>query len=84
MILLAVGHIQEVKYLEWLDNVVLMPKLPTFCMCVDYMDLNKVFLMGQFPLPSPDQMVDETSGCELFKFMDAFKVYHQIFKALEN
>lgn len=39
--------------------------------------------MDPFLLPSHDQMVDKTNGCEL-SFMDAFKGYHQIFIALEN
>lgn len=82
--LLAVGHIREVEYLEWLANVVLAPKPLTFRMCVDYTDLNKACPMDPFPLPSPDQMVDETSGCELLSFVDAFKGYHQIFMGIED
>lgn len=62
--------------MEWLANVVLAPKLPMFRMCVEYTNMNKVCPMDPFPLPSPDQMVDETSECELLSFMDAFKGYH--------
>lgn len=82
--LLSVRHIREVEYPEWLANVVLAPKPPTFWMCVDYTDLNKACPMDLFPLRSPDQMVDEISGCELLSFMDAFKGYHQIFMAIED
>ncbi|VFQ75984.1 unnamed protein product [Cuscuta campestris] len=63
--LLAVGHIREVQYPAWLANVVLAPKGDTWRMCVDYTDLNKACPMDSYPLPSPDQMVDETAGCEL-------------------
>ncbi|VFR01694.1 unnamed protein product [Cuscuta campestris] len=38
--LLSVGHIREVKYPDWLANVVLAPKGDTWRMCVDYTDLN--------------------------------------------
>lgn len=62
--MLVVGHIREVEYPEWLTNVVLAPKLLKFCMCVDYTDLNKACPIDLFPLPSPNQMVDEMSGCE--------------------
>ncbi|XP_019166967.1 PREDICTED: uncharacterized protein LOC109162738 [Ipomoea nil] len=34
--------------------------------------------MDRFPLPNIDQLVDETAGCELMSFMDAFHGYHQI------
>ncbi|VFQ62035.1 unnamed protein product [Cuscuta campestris] len=82
--LLEVGHIREVNYPEWLANVVLALKGDTSRMCVDYTDLNKACPMDSYPLPSPDQMVDEIAGCELLSFMDAFKGYHQIFMAEDD
>ncbi|XP_019189544.1 PREDICTED: uncharacterized protein LOC109183972 [Ipomoea nil] len=77
--LLAAGHIREVKYPEWLANVVLVPKPPVWRMCVDYTDLNKACPKDPFPLPWIDQLVDETAGSALLSFMDAFRGYHQIF-----
>ncbi|CAH9069202.1 unnamed protein product [Cuscuta europaea] len=76
--LLSIKHIKEVKYPTWLANVVLAQKPPTFRMCVDYTDLNKACPMDPFPLPNIDQLVDETAGCELMSFLDAFRGYHQI------
>lgn len=40
--------------------------------------------MDPFMLPNPDQMVDETSGCELLSYMYAFKGYHKIFMEIED
>ncbi|XP_019184570.1 PREDICTED: uncharacterized protein LOC109179515 [Ipomoea nil] len=80
----AIGHIQKAMYPAWLANAVLAPKPPTWRMCVDYTDLNKACPQDPFPLPRTDQLVDETSGCELLSFMDAFKGYHQIFMAEED
>ncbi|XP_019194876.1 PREDICTED: uncharacterized protein LOC109188702 [Ipomoea nil] len=77
--LLAAGHVREVKYPEWLANVVLVPKPPAWRMCVDYTDLNKAYPKDPFPLPRIDQLVDETAGSVLLSFMDAFRGYHQIF-----
>ncbi|XP_019150214.1 PREDICTED: uncharacterized protein LOC109147030 [Ipomoea nil] len=77
--LLEIGHIREVLYPAWLMNVVLAPKPPTWRMCVDYKDLNKAFPMDPFSLPNIDQLVDETAGCALMSFLDAFRGYHQIF-----
>ncbi|XP_019167690.1 PREDICTED: uncharacterized protein LOC109163402 [Ipomoea nil] len=76
--LLNVGHIKEIYYPQWLSNVVLAPKGSTWRMCVDYTDLNRACPMDRFPLPNIDQLVDETAGCELMSFMDAFRGYHQI------
>ncbi|CAH9133666.1 unnamed protein product [Cuscuta epithymum] len=76
--LLSIRHIREVKYPTWLANVVLAQKPPTFRMCVDYTDLNKACPMDPFPLLNIDQLVDETAGCELMSFLDAFRGYHQI------
>lgn len=40
--LLEVGFIREVAYLDWLANVVLVPKSnEQWQMCVDFADLNK-------------------------------------------
>ncbi|XP_031112204.1 uncharacterized protein LOC116016181 [Ipomoea triloba] len=67
--LLAVGHVREVLYPEWLANVVLAPKPPTWRMCVDYTDLNKACPKDPYPLPNPDQMVDETAGYGVFCYV---------------
>ncbi|XP_019198276.1 PREDICTED: uncharacterized protein LOC109192140 [Ipomoea nil] len=77
--LLEIGHIREVIYPTWLENIVLAPKPPTWRMCVDYTDLNKACPMDPFPLPNIDYLVDETAGCALMSFLDAFRGYHQIF-----
>ncbi|XP_031107639.1 uncharacterized protein LOC116012276 [Ipomoea triloba] len=78
------GHLKEIYYPEWLSNVVLAPKGSTWRMCVDYTDLNRACPMDRFPLPNIDQLVDETAGCELMSFMDAFRGYHQIFMHEED
>ena len=50
--LLVVGFIREVKYLEWLANVVVVPKKGgKWRVCVDYTDLNKACPKDNFPLP---------------------------------
>nr|XP_027123971.1 uncharacterized protein LOC113740625 [Coffea arabica] len=47
-------------------------------MCVDFTDLNKACPKDCYPLPRIDQLVDSTTGYEIFCFLDAFKGYHQI------
>ena len=53
--LLKVRFIREVKYPEWLANVVVVPKKGgKWRVCVDYMDLNDACPKDSFPLPRID------------------------------
>ena len=53
--LLGAGFIRDVKYLEWLANVVVVPKKGgKWRVCVDYTDLNEACLKDSFPLPRID------------------------------
>lgn len=77
--LLDIGSIREVKHLEWLANVVIVPKKNSkFRMCVDYKDLNKAFPKDLFPLPNIDQMIDATARHELMSYLDAYFGYNKI------
>ena len=50
--LLSAGFIREVKYPEWLANVVVVPKKGCkWRVCVDYTDLNEACPKDSFPLP---------------------------------
>ena len=61
--LLQNGFIRVVKYLEWLANVVVVPKKGNkWRVCVDYTDLNNTCPKDSFPLPCIDQIVD-ASAC---------------------
>ncbi|KAA3473760.1 RNA-directed DNA polymerase (Reverse transcriptase), Ribonuclease H-like protein [Gossypium australe] len=73
------GFLQVVKYLEWVANIVPVPKKDgKVRMCVDYRDLNKVSPKDNFPLPHINTLVDNTMGYSLFSFMDGFFGYNQI------
>ena len=77
--LLKAGFIREVKYPEWLANVVVVPKKGgKWRVCVDYTNLNDACPKDSFPLPRIDQIVETTSGHEMLFFLDAFSGYHQI------
>ena len=67
------------KYLEWLVNVVVVPKkCGKWRVCVDYIDLNEACLKDSFPLSHIDHIVDVVVGHETLSFFDAFSRYHQI------
>lgn len=78
--LLAAGFIEEVSYLEWLANIVLVAKKDQrkWRVCVDYTDLNKACPEENFPLQRIDQLIDSTFGNQLLSFMDAHSDYNQI------
>ena len=77
--LLRVGFIKEVKYPEWLANVVVVPKKGgKRRVCVDYTDLNKACPKDSFPLPRIDHIVDASTRHGILSSLDAFSRYHQI------
>ena len=77
--LLHNGFIRVVKYPEWLDNVVVVPKKGNrWRVCVDYTDLNDACPKDSFPLTGIDQIVDASAGHGMLSFLDAFLGYHQI------
>ncbi|KAK0580513.1 hypothetical protein LWI29_002813 [Acer saccharum] len=77
--LLSARSIREVKYPEWVANVVLVKKKNNqWRMCVDFTDLNKACPKDSFPLLRIDQLVDAIAGHELLSFMDSYSRYNQI------
>lgn len=73
------GFLQEVKYSEWVANIVPVPKKDgKVRMCIDYKDLNKASPKDNFPLPHIDTLVNNKAGYSLFSFMDGFSGYNQI------
>ena len=74
--LLKAGFIKEVKYPEWLANVVVVPKKGgKWQACVDYTDLNDACPKDSFPLPRIDQIVDASARHGMLSFLDAFSGY---------
>ena len=60
--LLDANVIREVKYSEWLANVVLVPKKNgKMRMCIDFTDLNKACKKDPFPLPRIDTFIDKAA-----------------------
>jgi hypothetical protein len=71
--------IEEIKYPEWLANVVMVKKSNgKWRMCVDFTDLNKACPKDPYPLPSIDRLIDGASGYKLLSFMDAYSGYNHI------
>ncbi|KAI3469026.1 hypothetical protein Pfo_025689 [Paulownia fortunei] len=71
--------IEELKAIELIFGV---PQ-KKWCLCIDFIDLNKACPKDPFPLPRIDLLVDSTSGYELLCFLDAYQGYNQIQLVLE-
>ena len=71
--LLKADIICEIKYPDWLANVVLVKK-PNgkWRMCVDYTDLNSACPKDSYPLPIIDQLIDATSSHVMLSFNGRF------------
>ena len=61
--LVSAGFIREVKYHEWLANiVVVLKKGGKWQVCVDYTNLKEACLKDNFPLLRIDQIIDALIG----------------------
>ena len=77
--LFKVGFIREVRYPTWIVNIILVKKNNgQISVCVDFRDLNNVFLKDELSLPIIELMVDATIGHEALSFMDGSLGYNQI------
>ena len=83
--LLDANIIREVKYSEWLSNVVLITKKNRkMRMCIDFTDLNKACKKDSFLLPRIDASIDKAAKCKCFSLLDCFLGYHQIWLNKED
>ena len=60
--LIRAGFMREVKYLAWVSNLVMVPKLDgRWRCCVDFTNVNEAYPNDSFFMPRIDQMVDAIS-----------------------
>lgn len=77
--MLKVGFIDPTALIDWVSNVVLVDKKQgMICVCIDFSDLKKSCLKGNYPTLFIDQIVNESTGNEMLSFMDGFDAYNQI------
>ncbi|KAL3518677.1 hypothetical protein ACH5RR_021266 [Cinchona calisaya] len=83
--LLIARLIREVLYPTWLCNPVHVTKPDSsWQMCQDFTNLNKACPKDSYPYPRIDTVVDSFVGFYILHFLDAFKVYHQIYMARKD
>ena len=82
--LLKAKFIRTTKYVQWLENIVLvMKKNGKLRVCVDFRNLNVVTPKDMYVMPIADMLVDFASNNELLPFMDGFSSYNKILIIVE-
>jgi hypothetical protein len=71
--LLDVGFIREVRYPQWLANIVMVRKKnEKWRMYTNFTDLNKCCPKDDFPLARIDQIVDSAASYDIMALLDYF------------
>nr|GEV50191.1 putative reverse transcriptase domain-containing protein [Tanacetum cinerariifolium] len=50
----------------------------TFCMYIDYCELNKLTVKNRYPLPRIDDLFDELQGSSMYSKINLRSIYHQL------
>ncbi|GJS19344.1 putative reverse transcriptase domain-containing protein [Tanacetum coccineum] len=50
----------------------------SFCMCIDYHELNKLTVKNRYPLPRIDDLFDQLQGLSVYSKIDLRASYHQL------
>nr|GEW74548.1 putative reverse transcriptase domain-containing protein [Tanacetum cinerariifolium] len=53
-------------------------KYGSFCMCIDYRELNKITVKNRYTLPRIDDLFDQLHGSSIYLKIDLQSVYHQL------
>ena len=71
--------IVTLRFSKWVANLVpVRKKNGEIRLCVDFINLNKVSLKDNYPLPKMDQILQKAVGSNGISTMDGFSSYNQI------
>nr|GEY40782.1 putative reverse transcriptase domain-containing protein [Tanacetum cinerariifolium] len=65
--------------LSWGASVLFVKKKDgSFCMCIDYRELNKLTVKNRYPLPRIDDLFNQLQGTSAYSKIDLRSGYHQL------
>ena len=77
--------IAPIRYSNWVSNLVpTREKIGEIGLCVDFINLNKVSLKDNYPLPKMDHILKRVVGSSRISLLDGFSRYNQILVQLED
>jgi hypothetical protein len=80
-----VGKIYPIRHSDWLSNLVIVrKKTREIWMCVDFRDLNKASIKGNFPLPNMEFLLQQVTGSTCMSMLDGFSGYNQVLVVKED
>jgi len=69
----------QVKYFEWVSNLVFVrKKIGEIRLCVDFHALNKSSVKDNFVLPNMEMILQQVAGSNMMSLLDSFSRYNQI------
>nr|GEV17390.1 putative reverse transcriptase domain-containing protein [Tanacetum cinerariifolium] len=69
----------RLSYLPWGAPVLFIKKKDgSFCMCIDYSELNKLTVKNRYPLPRIDDLFDQLQGSSVYLKIDLRSGYHRL------
>ena len=71
--------IVSLRFSKWLANLVpVRKKSGEIRLCVDFINLNKLSLKDNYPLPKMDQILQRAVGSQRMSMLDGFSGYNQV------
>lgn len=77
--LFKAGIIVPIRFSDWISSLVpVQKKTREIRLCIDFLNLNKVSLKDNYPLPKKDHIMQRVVGASQMSLLDGYSGYNQI------